>query len=421
MSNTEAHPVDAALAVANGDAERWDRPNVAALVPVSTSGMLVRPAGTVEQIEQAFHDYQSLCARLLDASDFQRIGTKDFRKKSAWRKLAVAFGVSCEIVSRTYDRDDAGRILRAEVVMRAVAPNGRSMEGIGICDVREKCCDPATCKTPTTWADSGKFRHAHCDAGCPGTVHFSSAEHDIPATAMTRATNRACSDLFGMGEVSAEEINDRDRAEREAEVGVLDRARSTISARIKGFGAEKVKAWVAEQGLPEKVGQWSMADIERVDDYMDAVKIAERTADEAPFDAGPALADAVTDWTGVPTEQREIDRAERLARAEAALAEAEATARRHHPPQSTQRPPDASESAASPLPLEPGPVTADSPVEAIIAAADAVLAAEGMQPLAAQGIAALKQVCSSSGLSSEGKSFELRLRIARHLLDLPSA
>lgn len=150
--------------------------NVASLAPIVRGDALVRPAASVADVESAFHDYQRLCQRLLDDDDIQRIGGKSFRKKSAWRKLAVAFGVSCEVRDREYERDERGNIIRAEIVVRAQAPNGRYMDGLGVCDLSER--------------------------------KFSKPNHDIPATAMTRATNRACADLFGMGEVSAEEITD---------------------------------------------------------------------------------------------------------------------------------------------------------------------------------------------------------------------
>jgi hypothetical protein len=139
---------------------------------------LLRPAARINEIELAFHEYQALRSKLLDKSDFQAIGGKSFPKKSAWRKLAVAFGVSTEILERNYQRDDDGRIVRAEFVVKATAPNGRSDTGIGICDRSER--------------------------------RFSKPEHDIPATAHTRAKNRACSDLFGFGEVSAEEVSAED-------------------------------------------------------------------------------------------------------------------------------------------------------------------------------------------------------------------
>lgn len=158
---------------------------------------LVRPAADTHAIMQSFVAYGELCDQLLTKDDYQTIGKKDFRKKSGWRKLAVAFGVSIEMQSETEARTDDGRIIRAKVVVRAIAPNGRFTDGLGVAEIHEKCCIKEYCNNKS---------HTHCRPGCPGTIHFSGVEHDIPATAYTRAANRACSDLFGMGEVSAEEI-----------------------------------------------------------------------------------------------------------------------------------------------------------------------------------------------------------------------
>lgn len=181
MTTVESHdtpteePTTAPYVDADGF-EEHDGPTVAALAPIVPHGALVRSAAPVGDVAAAFADYQDLCRVLLTDDDVQRISGKSFRKKSAWRKLAVAFGVSCELRDRSYDRDEAGNIIRAEVLVRAFAPNGRYMDGLGICDRSER--------------------------------KFSKPQHDIPATAMTRATNRACADLFGMGEVSAEELLD---------------------------------------------------------------------------------------------------------------------------------------------------------------------------------------------------------------------
>ena len=128
-------------------------------------------------------DYLELCARLLDDGDYQAIGGKRYKTKSAWRKLAAAFNASDTLDERTYDYQDDGTIRRAEYVVTATAPNGRSAVGVGIASIHER--------------------------------KFTNPEHDIPATAHTRAKNRAFSDLFGLGEVSAEEMrnvtDDQDR------------------------------------------------------------------------------------------------------------------------------------------------------------------------------------------------------------------
>jgi hypothetical protein len=143
------------------------------IVPVARPGLLT--AAPVRDVLALQHAFLELSRALLDESDYQRIGPKDFKKKSAWRKLAAAFNVSDTMLERNYDRREDGRIVRCEVVVRATAPNGRSAEGLGLASVYER--------------------------------KFNNPEHDIPATAHTRAKNRAFADLFGLGEVSAEEID----------------------------------------------------------------------------------------------------------------------------------------------------------------------------------------------------------------------
>lgn len=176
-------------------------------LPVLSRSAAVEMAVTPQRAKELQDAYHDLCRTLLSADDYQQIGDRSFPKKSAWRKLAVAFNVSTELVSKEYVRDERGRVISAEVVMRATAPNGRFMDGIGVCSVTERCCDPITCDRWLKWPDSGKpTGHVHCLPDCNGRHAFSKPDHDVPATAMTRATNRACSDLFGMGEVSAEEM-----------------------------------------------------------------------------------------------------------------------------------------------------------------------------------------------------------------------
>jgi hypothetical protein len=151
------------------------------LPAVPVRDMLVRPAAAAAELLANQRAYHQLCLDLLDESDYQTFRTDKgeqarFKKKSAWRKLNVAFNVDTQLVSEEVTRDDAGHIVRAHVVARAIAPNGRYADGIGVCDRGER--------------------------------GFSKPEHDILATAHTKATNRASSDLYGMGEVSAEEMSE---------------------------------------------------------------------------------------------------------------------------------------------------------------------------------------------------------------------
>lgn len=207
-----------------------DASTTAAIAPRDRSAAMVAPAANLSEVERAFETYQRICSAVLKDEDHQKIGGRKFRKRSAWRKLGIVFNVSVHTVRETINRmgDDAPhvadrwRVVHAEYVVRAVAPNGRTMEGFGECDVWERCCLP-----PQPDADgvlqktcNDRQKHNHCPQAygheCLGWSHFSHANHDVPATAQTRAINRAFSDMFGMGDVSAEELAELDEAEERA-------------------------------------------------------------------------------------------------------------------------------------------------------------------------------------------------------------
>jgi hypothetical protein len=138
---------------------------------------IVMPVVTAEQAVEAWNTYQDLCRKLLVGSDFQPISGKSFKKKSAWRKLATAFNISVEVIKeerKEYAIDGKTPYFVWEVSAKATAMNGRSMSGLGSCASNER--------------------------------QFAHVEHDVRATAETRAKNRAISDLIGAGEVSAEEM-----------------------------------------------------------------------------------------------------------------------------------------------------------------------------------------------------------------------
>jgi hypothetical protein len=133
----------------------------------------------VHQVQAAMQEYQRGLAAVLDDSDWQIFGDRGgashrFVKRSGWRKVATWFGLDLLVGEVIVERDEHGQPLRARVVGRAVAPNGRVAEDIGACSHAER--------------------------------RFSKPEHDLIATACTRALNRATSNLVGMGEVTAEEM-----------------------------------------------------------------------------------------------------------------------------------------------------------------------------------------------------------------------
>src|SRR6266550_985480 len=129
--------------------------------------------------------YDAACAALLGPNDVQTEGARQFKKKSAWRKLARHFNISVDIVQ--IDREMIGEFLLATVTARALAPWGQFYEEVGACSQSE-----ATGRRVITIADA-------------------------IATASTRASNRAISNLIAMGEVSAEEINPQRPAAKKAE------------------------------------------------------------------------------------------------------------------------------------------------------------------------------------------------------------
>jgi len=119
--------------------------------------------------------FQELKSKLLDENDVVEIEGKKYIKRSGWRKIALAFNISTEIVEVSREEKDEKYIVRVKA--RAVAPNGRVSEEIGVCDSSE--------------FESGRLK---------------ASIHNIETKATTRALNRAISNLVGGGEVSAEEI-----------------------------------------------------------------------------------------------------------------------------------------------------------------------------------------------------------------------
>ena len=146
-------------------------------IPVQTSAVptVIKPMPITEILE-AFNQFQQIKRQLLTKDDVQSVSGDAFVKKSGWRKIAMAFGLTDEIINSDFDYDEKGNILSASFQVRAIAPNGRYATGWASCSLNER--------------------------------PFSKPNHDIPATAHTRAKNRAISDLVGGGEVSAEEITD---------------------------------------------------------------------------------------------------------------------------------------------------------------------------------------------------------------------
>jgi hypothetical protein len=204
----------------DGDAEQT--PSEAQPAPLATHGAALAPRPPAERevlmpldperVVEGMRQYQRLLRDLLEPSDWQ---TEDkngnpldrpFLKKSGWRKIARAFNLSFERVDSRVEREEDGTPVRAEVWIRAVAPNGQFGDGDGYCsadEVRFK-----------TWKGRQKL------------------ENDLRSTATTRAKNRATADLVGMGEVSAEEIAPGGDEDEHAQALAAGRPASDELARV---------------------------------------------------------------------------------------------------------------------------------------------------------------------------------------------
>lgn len=154
-------------------AETPSEVNADAGAPISVEASpIVRQAVSAEVMKEQMRQFQNLKASLLGKSDIATIQNKPFIKRSGWRKLALAFNLSDEIIKA--EKEIIGDEFEWRIWVKAWAPNGRFSTGIGAC--------------------------------CSDERDFAHLRHDVYATAHTRAKNRALSDLIGSGEVSWEEL-----------------------------------------------------------------------------------------------------------------------------------------------------------------------------------------------------------------------
>lgn len=162
---------------------------------MSTLDVAVRPEHPApllpmepQKAQAMMQAYRELCESILTPDDVIGIPGQPggFIKRSGFSKLSTFYGVSTTILDQHMERDEDGKPIHAHARVRAVAQNGRYAEGDGACAISE----------PRFKNPSGRVK----------------AEHDLMATAVTRSTNRAISNLIGFGTVSAEEADDAEPA-----------------------------------------------------------------------------------------------------------------------------------------------------------------------------------------------------------------
>jgi len=203
----------------------------AELVPRMHTGPL-----SPDQAREAQRTYQEISQALIDpAEDLQTIRTKagprTFPKRSALQKLANAYRVSTEILQRHTTYDDDGQLVRCDAIVRATHPDGRYADGDGACS-----------RTEDRFKTGGD-----------------KIDHDLPATAVTRATNRAISNLVAFGAVSAEEVTEGTDAGAPA-AEVPEWAQPIPQTEVRAFG-ERLADIVGEQNR-DAIGEaiWRQAD-----------------------------------------------------------------------------------------------------------------------------------------------------------------
>jgi hypothetical protein len=157
-----------------------DRLKAVVTQPHTVTG-IIKPVTNVKDAVAAWSEFENLKKKLLTKEDYYLVKgpvPKLVPRRTGWRKLALFFGISSDIIEeRRWER--AGNF-GYDMMVVAMAPNGQHMVGVGTCDAKEL-------------KESGQ-----------GKVPVS--EHNARSKAHTRATNRAVADLIGGGELSAEEV-----------------------------------------------------------------------------------------------------------------------------------------------------------------------------------------------------------------------
>lgn len=156
-----------------------------------------------EQAKQQMQLYQDFVTALLGPEDYQQIQKTQFKKKSAWRKLAVGFNLSIKVVEEHREDLPSGDIAY-HFTCEAINPSGRSVSGTGSCSIYEKAFFNDVKHqwiVEKTKYEIGKYVGKIMLPAKPNSIH------NARSTAETRAWNRCVSNMIAAGEVSAEEMN----------------------------------------------------------------------------------------------------------------------------------------------------------------------------------------------------------------------
>jgi len=146
----------------------------------------LEPVSPAEKLAKSFHEFEELKRQILTPADTYQGGDQAVRiRKSGWRKLALAFGLSDEIVDEIQEKDEKDpKTWVWHVRVRVTSRAGRTVEGVSSCSTRERV--------------------------------FAHPDHDTHALAHTRAKSRAIADMLGAGDLIAEEFEEEPSATKES-------------------------------------------------------------------------------------------------------------------------------------------------------------------------------------------------------------
>ena len=131
---------------------------------------------TMIQVLDHYKKFQALKKQILNTEEhIIMINKKPYIKRSGWQAIALAFNISTKILSE--EREEKLQYFGYRILVEAKASNGRTAVGDGACFSNERL--------------------------------FAHVEHDVHAVAVTRATNRAISNIVGSGMVSGEEVEEK--------------------------------------------------------------------------------------------------------------------------------------------------------------------------------------------------------------------
>jgi hypothetical protein len=206
-----------------------------------------KPLVNVEEALDAWRQYQDLINALIKTNDIVVVNNVPKARKSGINKIARFFGYSVEII-RAYKEDlpDGGFVWR--VWAKAIAPNGRFRVAGAACSSKER-------------------RFAHL-------------EHDVLATAETRAKKRAIEELAGMGELELlEEENGNENNNKEIPIVEEEEKKQTLEEYAQTIPvADKSKIIVSHQGGdPLKWDEKLVAELEKkVNEKREAIIVYQR-------------------------------------------------------------------------------------------------------------------------------------------------